>query len=99
VPAATSKRSAMFISFIGSPDALQFLGEDRYAEIARLRALHDAELQHLHDLFHRRPCLEGALDVAARAGGVHVRVGGVERDARPPWAREPRCRKFRRPWS
>ena len=61
--------------------ALQLLGEDRHAEIARLHALDDAELQHLHDLFHRRPRFEGGFDVAARARRVHVRVGGIERDA------------------
>jgi len=43
-----------------------------------LRTLHDAEFQHLHDLFHRCPCLD---DVPARAGRVHVRVRCIERDA------------------
>jgi hypothetical protein len=42
--------------------------KDRHAEIARLHALDDAELQYLHDLFHRRPRFEGSFDVAALAG-------------------------------
>lgn len=36
--------------------AFQFLREDGYAEIAGLDAVDDAELQHLHDLVHRRAC-------------------------------------------
>src|SRR5262245_13513304 len=59
----------------------ELFGEDRYAKIAGLNALNDAELQHLHDLFDRGAGFEGTLDVTARARRVHVRVGGIERDA------------------
>ena len=38
----------------GSIDALQFLRQNRYAEVARLNALNDAQLQNLHDFFHHR---------------------------------------------
>ena len=62
-------------------DAFQLLGENRHAEIAGLHALDDAELQHLHDLLHRRTDLQCGLDVAARARGVHMRVGRVQGDA------------------
>ena len=47
-------------------EELQLLGQNRHTEIARLDALHNAQLQHLHYLFNRRTELERSLDVAVR---------------------------------
>ena len=70
---AGGRQSSFPLSLRGlALSALQLLGEDRNAEIARLYALHHAELHDLHDLFHRRPRFEGGFDMTARAGGVHV---------------------------
>ena len=59
----------------------KLLGEYRDTHIARLDALHDAQLQHFHNLFHRRTKLERSLDVVARSWGVHVRERCVAGDA------------------
>ena len=55
-------------------DARQFLGQHRHAKVARLDALGDADLEDLHDLLHRGPCFEGALDVTAHAPGPYMCV-------------------------
>ena len=43
----------------------KFLGQNRHTGGAGLHPLDDAELQHLHALFHRRAGLEGGLDMAS----------------------------------
>jgi len=48
--------------------------KDRHAEVQRLDALHDAELQDFHDLFDRCAGVEGVVDVASRTRGVHVHL-------------------------
>ena len=50
----------------------ELFGQDRNAHIARLHALHDAQLQHLHDFFYRRAELQ-RLDMT-RVPGAYMCV-------------------------
>ena len=58
-----------------------FLGQDRYRHVDRLLSEGRGDLQRLHDLFHGRTQGQGALDMAPRAGRVHVRDRSVQCDA------------------
>src|SRR5579871_75063 len=55
----------------------QLFEENRHAQIARLNALADAELQDLHDLLSRGSGPQRGLDVAAYAWRIHVREGRI----------------------